>query len=121
MLKHARKFLLSTVVVLLTAPAHAGSYGEDVGMKAGSAFANIALGWVEIPKNVLNTTNDVNIALGVTGGLMKGVLHTLGRITAGTFDLVSAPLPTEPIVSPTFVWQDFNNDTRYTSAFRLKK
>ncbi|MBS1212269.1 MAG: hypothetical protein H6R26_885 [Proteobacteria bacterium] len=95
-------------------------YGETVAMKAGSGFTNMALGWLEVPKNMIATSNQVNLAFGITGGLFKGLLHTIGRTLAGTVDLVTSPLPTQPIVVPNFVWENFDMETHYGPAFKLK-
>lgn len=95
-------------------------YGTEVGMKLGSALSNIALGWLEVPRTVLATTNQVNLALGLSGGVVKGILQTMGRTLTGVVDLLSFPLPTQPIAEPQFVWQNFDVETRYNPAFRLK-
>ncbi len=59
------------------------SYGSQVGHKALNGFANITTAVLEIPKNIINTTNDSNIAWGFVGGLTKGILNTGGRIVVG--------------------------------------
>jgi putative exosortase-associated protein (TIGR04073 family) len=100
--------------------AASGDYGSDVGMKLGTALSNLTLGWLEIPKNALNTTNQTNLALGLSGGLIKGVLHGAGRTLAGMVDLLSFPLPTQPIADPQFVWQNFDVDTHFNPLFQLK-
>jgi putative exosortase-associated protein (TIGR04073 family) len=102
------------------APVASQDYGTEVGMKLGSALSNIALCWVEVPKTVLATTNQVNLALGLSGGVVKGILHTMGRVLTGVVDLLSFPLPTQPIAEPQFVWQDFDVETHYNPAFQLK-
>ncbi len=94
------------------------SYGAKVGHKALNGFANIATGILEIPKNVINTTNQSNIVYGVFGGVLKGIINTGGRIVVGVTDLITAPLPTKPIVYPVYVWDDFDADTTYGEVFR---
>lgn len=97
------------------------SYGEKIGMKAASAFANIATGWLEIPKNIINVSNakDSNIFYGFVGGTFKGAINTVGRAAVGITDLLTFPLPTEPIAYPVFVWDDFDADTSYGPLFRV--
>lgn len=97
------------------------TYGQQVGHKALSGLANLATGVVEIPKNVINTTNSVNLAWGVSGGLLKGILNMLGRTLSGAVDLLTAPIPTYPIPNPEFVWNDFGIDTTYGDVFRLRE
>jgi len=101
-------------------PTASQDYGTEVGMKLGSSLSNIALGWLEVPKTVLATTNQVNLALGLSGGVVKGILHTMGRTLTGVIDLLTFPLPTRPIADPQFVWQDFDVETHYNPAFQLK-
>ncbi len=126
-----RNFLLSialTTSLAAIAPmshaAHEGhtydSYGEAVGNKAGRAFGNLIGAPLEIPKNMINTVNDSNLVYGVIGGLAKGILHTLGRLGAGITDLITFPLPTQPIASPAFIGNDFDVDTTYGPYFRLQ-
>ncbi len=98
----------------------AESYGGQIGKKLGGGLANVATGWLEIPKTVINTTNEYNVALGLTGGLFKGILHMMGRTAAGALDLITFPLPTEPVVQPEFIWKDFNVETHYEPVFNIR-
>lgn len=95
------------------------SYGGKVGNKALNAFANLTTGVLEIPKNIINTTNKSNIIYGAVGGLFKGMVHTAGRIGVGITDLVTIPLPTRPIAQPEYIWDNFDVDTTYGPVFRL--
>lgn len=96
------------------------NYGTQVGDKALIGFTNMTTAILEIPKNIINTTNDSNIVLGSVGGLAKGIVHTVGRMMTGLADLVTAPLPTKPIAQPEYIWDDFDIDTTYGDAFRLQ-
>lgn len=95
------------------------SYGSKVGNKALNAFANLTTSVLEIPKNIINTTNKSNIVYGTVGGLFKGLVHTAGRIGVGIADLVTIPLPTKPIAQPMYIWDNFDVDTTYGPVFRL--
>jgi len=97
------------------------SYGSKVGNKAVNAFANLTTGVLEIPKNMINTSNKSNVIFGAVGGLFKGLVHTAGRIGVGIVDLVTIPLPTQPIAQPAYIWDDFDVDTTYGPIFRLDK
>ncbi len=96
------------------------SYGQTISTKLGSGFSNVTLAIVEVPKNIINTTNEVNLALGVTGGVFKGFLHTAGRTMAGLVDVLTFPIPTVPITNPPFPWQDFTRETKYNPLFKFK-
>jgi hypothetical protein len=74
---------------------------------------------LEIPKNIINTTNQSNVIYGVFGGVMKGAINMAGRMGVGLTDLVTAPIPTKPITSPSLVWDNFDVDTHYGETFRL--
>jgi hypothetical protein len=37
----------------------------------------------------------------------------------GVTDLITAPLPTKPIVQPRYVWDDFDKTNSYGPVFRL--
>jgi putative exosortase-associated protein (TIGR04073 family) len=95
------------------------SYGSKVGNKALNAFANLTTSVLEIPKNIINTTNKSNVFYGIVGGLFKGIVHTGGRIGVGVADLITIPLPTKPIAQPAYIWNDFDVDTTYGPVFRL--
>lgn len=97
------------------------SYGSKIGNKALNGFANLTTAPLEIPKNIINTTNQSNIFYGVIGGLFKGIVNTGGRIGVGVADLVTFPIPTNPIAYPVYIWDDFDVDTTYGNTFRLNK
>lgn len=96
------------------------SYGSVISTKLSVGAANLFLSPLEIHKNIVNTTNESNVALGVTGGVLKGGLHMCGRMIAGFVDMVSFPLPTEPLTSPRYVWEDYNVETHYLPLLKMK-
>ncbi len=99
------------------------SYGSHVGRKLGTGIANLTTGWIEIPKNALNTTNDLDtkyVLFGIIGGTIKGTLHAVGRTLTGVLDLVTFPIPTKPMIKQGYVWRNFDNDTTYGPYFRLR-
>ncbi|GAB4271567.1 MAG: hypothetical protein Kow0065_21100 [Methylomicrobium sp.] len=102
-------------------PRISGSYGAKVGHKALNSFGNLGGAVLELPKNIINTTNQSNIFYGVTGGLFKGIVNFAGRIGVGVADLVTIPLPTKPIAYPLYVWDDFDVDTTYGDVYRLAR
>ncbi|WP_446810211.1 exosortase system-associated protein, TIGR04073 family [Methylomonas sp. 2BW1-5-20] len=94
------------------------SYGETFGRKLVNGLANITTSSLEIPKNIILVNNQSNVIYGFIGGTFKGLLNMGGRIGVGVLDLVSAPIPTQPIVHPLYVWDNFNAETTYGRAFR---
>jgi len=95
------------------------SYGRKTGNKALNALANLGGSVFEVPKNIINTTNDSNIFYGITGGLAKGLINTVGRMSVGITDLVTAPIPTKPIAYPVYAWENTKRDTTYGNIFEL--
>lgn len=119
-LKAAGRIILISVLMSINsvqAEEH-GSYQRNVMEKAGNGIANLMTGWLEMPKNVINTTNNSNILFGVLGGMVKGTVNMMGRMGVGLVDLVTCPIPTQPIVQPLLIWDDFDAETRYGAVFR---
>ena len=102
-------------------PTPPETYGQTMGRKLGSGFSNIGLGFFELPKNVINSTNEGGVALGVTFGVVKGLLHMCGRAMAGVIDVFTFPLPTEPISTPIYPWEKLDVETRWNPIFKMKK
>lgn len=105
---------LFTVLCMVAAPAAmADNYGNQVANKFTSGLANTVTGWMELPKNIVNTTQQQNIGMGLTVGLVKGVAHTVGRTLVGAFELVTFFVPTPEYIHPRYVWQPFSAETTY--------
>lgn len=83
------------------------SYGKKISHKTLTALANISLGIIEIPKNIIIVSNDTNLLYGLTGGTGLGLLNTAGRISVGLLDLLTFPIPTQPIAQPVYPWDHY--------------
>jgi len=94
------------------------SYGDSVNRKLSSGLANLTLSVLEVPKNIIIVSNQTNVLFGLAGGIVLGGVDLLGRTGVGILDLVTAPLATQPIVFPLYVWDDFNKSTVYGPIFR---
>lgn len=103
---------------LAQAEHQAESYGDTVGRKLLNGFANMTTSTLEIPKSIVNVSNQSNFAYGFVGGTFLGLINTAGRIGIGLLDVISAPIPTQPIVYPTYVWDNFDSETQYGPAMR---
>jgi putative exosortase-associated protein (TIGR04073 family) len=115
MSKSIRTILFSATLLLSTGSGAMAddSYGDTVLLKLESGLANIGTGLAEVPKNAINTANQTNVLFGVTGGVVKGTAHALGRTLAGIVDTFTFFIPTKPITTPAFVWDNFYTDTQY--------
>lgn len=78
--------LLSIVLItgVLLLPAIAEEHKLTRGPK------NIALGWTEVPNTIVAVTKQSNNPLlGITVGLVKGVLNAFARTTSGVWDVAT--------------------------------
>jgi len=97
------------------------SYGSQVGEKALNGFTNMTTAIIELPKNIINSSNDAGLFLGLPGGLIKGIINTVSRTLVGVTDLITAPIPTKPIAMPAYAWDKFDIDTSYGKIFQLEE
>ncbi len=116
----ARLALMLSMLILFSSQVQAREeittsvYFSRAGTKILSGAANITTGWMELPKNiVLWCQKDNNVLVGFPEGLLWGIFHTVGRTGNGALDLVTFWLPTFPIPSPLFVWDDFSKESEY--------
>lgn len=99
---------------LMTVPsAHADSYMTGFSNKVSQGLTNTAFGFIEIPKNIVNISNEQNIFVGTTWGLLRGTAHAVGRTLVGVAELVTSPIPTKEFAAPAYVWDRFSEDSRY--------
>jgi putative exosortase-associated protein (TIGR04073 family) len=111
-------FSVNSSVSIADEPMSHQSYGNKTAQKAARAFGNLGTAWLEIPKNMINVSNQSNVFYGVVGGMFKGIVHMAGRLGVAVADLITIPLPTQPIAYPIYVWEDFDIDTTYGDSFR---
>jgi putative exosortase-associated protein (TIGR04073 family) len=94
-------------------------YFSRAGMKILSGVANVATGWVELPKNIILWGQKGNNKLvGYTEGVLRGIVHTASRTGSGALDLATFWLPTFPTPTPQFIWDDFSQESDY-HGFRM--
>ena len=79
------------------------------GDKLVRGLANVFLGFIEIPRNIHNTTQDQSLLAGWTVGLGEGFGYTVLRFAVGIYEVVTFPFPLpedyKPVYEPEFVWQ----------------
>lgn len=121
----SRLALLISMLFLFSSQAQANEdittdvYFSRASMKILSGVANVATGWMELPKNISiwNQKNN-NMLSDFTEGVLWGIVHTAGRTASGAVDLATFWLPTFPTPSPVFVWDDFSKESDYY-GFRM--
>ena len=93
------------LVIITTATV---CFAQDPFTKLGRGVANTLTGWVELPKNIYNTSVEDNAFAGMTLGLAKGAGMTLVRTGAGIFEIATFPFPLpedyKPILEPEYVF-----------------
>lgn len=101
-------FICCVVVAMIGMATQA--YAQDPAKKLGRGLANILTGWVELPKNIYETSVEENVLSGLTMGLAKGVGMTIVRTGAGVYETVTFPFPIpedyKPVLEPEFVFSE---------------
>lgn len=123
MMKKITQMILVLFLLLFSSSQVVASGGYGYGYGPGyigmssekfvTGIANTATGFVELPKNIILTTQERNIVHGMTVGLVSGVMHTVARTVIGVFDVATFWIPTPPSIQPPFVWQDFSVESSY--------
>ena len=83
-------------------------FASDPFTKLGRGVANTLTGWVEIPKNIYNTSVEDNAFSGMTLGLAKGAGMGIVRTGAGIYEIATFPFPLpenyKAILEPEYVF-----------------
>jgi len=109
-MKNMVKGLILCIAILLALNIVTSScYAQDPAKKLGRGIANILTGWVELPKNIYDTSVEDNPLSGLTIGLAKGIGMTIVRTGAGVYETVTFPFPIPegytPVLEPEFVFK----------------
>ena len=106
--------LIFSILLLLSFQAVAAdNYFVNSGQKFASGITNAATGFVELPKNIILTSQQENPLYGVTLGAAKGLLHTVGRSLIGILDAATFIIPSKTQLNPPYVWQDLSTESSY--------
>jgi len=103
----AMKICVIAIGVLMILNMASPSFAQDPAKKLGRGLVNILTGWVELPKNIYETSAESSFLAGITVGLAKGLGMTVVRTGAGIFDAATFPFPLpedyKPILEPEYV------------------
>jgi putative exosortase-associated protein (TIGR04073 family) len=84
--------------------------GRLVITKLFRGLANAATGWMEIPKQIFLTHEEMGGGAAFTWGLVKGVGYAVGRSVVGGFEIATFPIPVPEgygaIMQPEYVLSD---------------
>ena len=104
------KGLIIAVVMVMVLAVATSSYAQDPAKKLGRGLANVLTGWIELPKNIYDTSVEDNPLAGLTIGLAKGAGMTIVRTGAGIYEVVTFPFPIPedygPVLEPEFVFSE---------------
>ena len=82
---------------------------DGMANKLVRGVANVATGWLELPKQIYLTIKEDGVTKGLTVGPLKGVGMTLVRTVIGAGEVatffVAYPGFYDPYFEPPFVWQ----------------
>lgn len=105
--------ILSLCVILLPQSAFANTYATQASEKFVSGIANTLTGFVELPKTMINTSQQDGVHYGLTVGLAEGIINSIGRTAVGALDFITFLIPTDHAIHPRYVWDDFSRKTTY--------
>ncbi len=82
---------------------------NGMGNKAGRGIANVATGWLELPKQIYVTSKEGGAVKGIFLGPLKGIGMTVVRTLAGAGELATFFIPYpgfyDPFIEPKYVWE----------------
>ncbi|MGR9074247.1 MAG: exosortase system-associated protein, TIGR04073 family [Gammaproteobacteria bacterium] len=110
-------FLVAGLPVKAEEQAQETDYLSSFSSKFTQGLFNTATGFVEIPKNIVNVSNEHNVFVGLTWGTLRGAMHAVSRTVVGVGELITSPIPTDDYISPPYVWERFSEDTRYFGLY----
>ena len=89
------------------------SRADTPGMKAGRGFAAVTTPFLEIPGNIVETSEREGPLAGWTAGLAKGIGMSVVRPAIGFYELATAPVAAPknfaPILQPEYPWSYFGS------------
>ena len=107
--------VMTLVVMLLlvvsSSPAHAEEPGlfEQIGTKFVRGVANLATGWVELPKQIYVVGTNEGWVAGAFRGPFDGMGMFFARTIAGAYEILTFPIPVPPhyqaMLRPDYVWE----------------
>lgn len=110
------QFLAACVLsgaMMTASTTHAESYLSGFTNKLSQGITNMATGFWEIPKNIVNISAEDNMFVGLTWGLLRGTAHGVSRTLVGGAEFLTSPIPSSEFAAPAYVFERFSEDSRY--------
>lgn len=79
------------------------TYRHQMGEKAARGTKNILFGWTELPKRIVDITNESkNPIWGLLAGVFQGTLKAVARTFSGVVDVLTFPIDADkaPLMQP---------------------
>ena len=101
-------------LALVFAPGLAGA--QSAARKAGRGLAGMTTGFLEVPGNIYEMTNERGPGWGFSLGFVQGLGMIVVRELVSVYEFVTCPLPVpagfEPVIQPEFPWSYFTDHGR---------
>ncbi len=124
-LRFPRTCSIALLVFLVCTVFSAAAGAENTpARKLGRGFANVGLGFMAIPSEMIETTRESGPAVGMTWGLIKGTGMMAAVEIVGLWEVLTCPFATppdyKPILEPEFPWQRFKDRETSRSARKAR-
>ena len=110
--------MLSLAIGILVSPTR--SRADTAWEKGGRGLASMTTPFLEIPGNIVETTDRHGALAGWTNGLARGLGMAIVRPPIGFYELVTAPIAApknfEPILEPEYPWSYFGSGDEHKVA-----
>ena len=120
-----RLWIVLPLAVLLASLPGTASARDTAARKLGRGVANLSLGVLAIPGEIVETTRENGPFVGATWGFTKGVGMLVASEVVGLWEVLTCPFETpprfEPILEPEFPWGYFYESDRARSARALRE
>lgn len=107
----ARLALTVLIVALVVAVPSLASARDSAARKVGRGAANLTLGVLAVPGEIVQTTRESGPFVGATWGFVKGVSMFVATEVVGVWEVLTCPFETppgfKPILDPEFPWGYF--------------
>jgi putative exosortase-associated protein (TIGR04073 family) len=107
---------LALLVCLLAGLPGVAAAKDNAARKLGRGAANLSLGVLALPAEIVDTTREHGPFMGATWGLVKGVGMTVATEVVGLWEILTCPFEFppdwKPILNPEFPWQRFSAEHR---------
>ena len=107
-----RVLLIAVVLALVLGVSSTASARDTAARKVGRGAANLTLGVLVLPGEIVQTTRESGPFVGATWGIAKGVAMFVATEVVGLWEVLTCPFETppgfKPILTPEYPWGYFS-------------